>query len=272
MGWRKAATRGNGGPVHASSIALDALRAIDLRARPDFRKTIVFGLVALVALIAGHEVGGVHAMSLRIRLIAYGCALVTAVFGVAASRTAAREVQRVAVARAGDVAGTPLRLFVLLGGYLIAAISVCDLVGLQLRQLLVGGAITGIIIGLAAQPVLGNLFAGVVLLFARPYVPGQQVRVLSGAINGPHVGVIVSAGLLYTMLETSDGPLNIPNSTLLGAAVGPAVQVPDPEHEVPAPPPRAPSFQPPPPAQDGAAMATVIAGAESGEERKHTDT
>src|SRR5258706_15770331 len=110
MGWRKAGTRGNGGPVHASSIALDALRAIDLRARPDFRKTIVFGLVALIALIAGHEVGGVHAMSLRIRLIAYGCALVTAVFGVAASRTAAREVQRIAVARAGDVAGTPLRL------------------------------------------------------------------------------------------------------------------------------------------------------------------
>jgi hypothetical protein len=201
MGWRQAATRRNDGPVHASSVALDALRAIDLRARPDFRKTIVFGLVALVALIAGHEVGGVHAMSLRIRLIAYGCALVTAVFGVAASRTAAREVQRVAVARAGDVAGTPLRLFVLLGGYLIAAISVCDLVGLQLRQLLVGGAITGIVIGLAAQPVLGNLFAGLVLLFARPYVPGQQVRVLSGAINGPHVGVIVSAGLLYTSGE-----------------------------------------------------------------------
>ena len=272
MGWRQAATRRNDGPVHASSVALDALRAIDLRARPDFRKTIVFGLVALVALIAGHEVGGVHAMSLRIRLIAYGCALVTAVFGVAASRTAAREVQRVAVARAGDVAGTPLRLFVLLGGYLIAAISVCDLVGLQLRQLLVGGAITGIVIGLAAQPVLGNLFAGLVLLFARPYVPGQQVRVLSGAINGPHVGVIVSAGLLYTMLETPDGPLNIPNSTLLGAAVGPAVQIPNPEQEVPAPPPRAPSFQPPPPTQDGAAMATVIAGAESGEERKHTDT
>jgi small-conductance mechanosensitive channel len=265
MGQKQAETRRNGGTVHAASVALDALRAIDLRVRPDFRKTIVFGLIALIALIAGHTIGGVHAVSLRIRLIAYGCALVTAVFGVAASRTAAREVQRVAVARAGDVAGTPLRLFVLLVGYLIAAISVCDLVGLQLRQLLVGGAITGIIIGLAAQPVLGNLFAGLVLLFARPYVPGQQVRVLSGAINGPHVGVIISAGLLYTMLETADGPLNIPNSALLGAAVGPAVQVPKSEaaEEVPVPQPGAP------PVQDGAALATVIAGAESGDERKH---
>jgi small-conductance mechanosensitive channel len=92
-------------------------------------------------------------------------------------------VHRITVARAGDVAASPLRLMVLLGGYLIAAISVCDLVGLQLTQLLVGGAITGIIIGLAAQPVLGNLFAGLVLLFARPYLPGQRVRVMSGAIN-----------------------------------------------------------------------------------------
>jgi small-conductance mechanosensitive channel len=270
MGRRQPETRRNGGTVHAATVALDALRAIEIRVRPDFRKTIVFGLIALIALIAGHVIGGVHAGSVRVRLIAYGCALLIAVFGVAASRTAAREVQRVAVARAGDVAGTPLRLFVLLGGYLIAAISVCDLVGLQLRQLLVGGAITGIIIGLAAQPVLGNLFAGLVLLFARPYVPGQQVRVLSGAINGPHVGVIISAGLLYTLLETADGPLNIPNSALLGAAVGPAVQVPKSEaaEEIPVPQPGAPSV-PSPPVQDGAALAAVIAGAESGDERKH---
>src|SRR5207253_8763656 len=123
---------------------------------------------------------------------------------------------------------TPLRLVVLLGGYLIAAISVCDLVGLELRQLLVGGAITGIILGLAAQPVLGNLFAGLVLLFAQAYVPGQRVRVMSGAINGPHVGVVISAGLLYTVLETPDGPLNIPNSSLLASAVGPSPGLPEP--------------------------------------------
>jgi small-conductance mechanosensitive channel len=97
---------------------------------------------------------------------------------------------------------------------------VCDLAGLQLNQLLVGGAITGIILGLAAQPVLSNLFAGLVLLFARIYVRGQRVRVMAGALNGPLYGVIVSAGLLYTVLETDDGPLNIPNSSLLASAVG----------------------------------------------------
>lgn len=262
MSWWATATGRNGGDHHGPG-GRDGLRVIDLRVRPDFRKTIVFGLIALVALVAGHDVGGVHAQSLRVRLIAYGCALVTAVFGVAASRTAAREVHRFAVARAGDVAGTPLRLFVLLGGYLIAVLAVCDLLGVQLRQLLVGGAITGIVVGLAAQPVLGNLFAGLVLLFARPYVPGQQVRVMSGAINGPHVGVIISAGLLYTMLETPDGPLNIPNSALLAAAVGPA------PHDAGVPVVPAQAVPQPPAGQDGAALATVVAGAESGEQRKH---
>jgi small-conductance mechanosensitive channel len=267
--WRRAGT------THPP--VLDPTRLFELRVRPDFRKTVVFGLIALAALIAGHEVGGVHAATLRVRLIAYGCALLVAVFGAAASRTAAREVHRVAVARAGDVAGTPLRLLVLLGGYLIAAISVCDLVGFQLRQLLVGGAITGIILGLAAQPVLSNLFAGLVLLFARPYVPGQRVRVMSGAINGPHVGVIVSAGLLYTMLETADGPLNIPNSSLLAAAVGPAIVPAEAADRPPDQPPDRPTDRPEekdgtPPPQDGAVLATVVASAEAGDERKHADS
>ncbi|HTJ32705.1 MAG TPA: mechanosensitive ion channel family protein [Dactylosporangium sp.] len=262
MVWLRGRRNGDDAATAHHAPSLGALRVMELRVRPDFRKTVVFGAIAFIALVAGHDIGGVHAESLRVRLIAYGCALLTAIFGVAASRTAAREVRRIAVARAGDAAGTPLRLFVLLGGYLIAALAVCDLLGVQLRQVLVGGAITGIVVGLAAQPVLGNLFAGLVLLFARPYVPGQQVRVMSGAINGPHVGVVVSAGLLYTMLETADGPLNIPNSALLAAAVGPAPL--DAAAE-----PGLSDAAGVPPVQDGAALATVVAGAESGEDRKH---
>jgi len=103
--------------------------------------------------------------------------------------------------------------------------------------------------------------------------------VMSGAINGPHVGVIVSAGLLYTVLETADGPLNIPNSSLLAAAVGPAPTKPQPaEDEIADTAPSDTVAL----AQDGAVLATVVAGAESGlngsseigrgSDRKHTDT
>ncbi|MBM2614108.1 mechanosensitive ion channel family protein [Actinoplanes sp. LDG1-06] len=238
---------------------------LEQHVRPDFRKTVVFGLIALVALIVGSQIGNVNSIELRDRLVAYGCALVVAVGGVLASRTAAREVHRVTQARAGDAAATPLRLVVLLGGYLIAVFAVCDLLGVGLEHLLVGGAVTGVILGLAAQPVLSNLFAGLVLMFARPYIPGQQVRVLSGAIGGPHYGTIISAGLLYTVLETSEGPLNIPNSALLASAVGPSDGEPD---DRPADP-----GDPVTPDHDAAALAAATAIAETADDanRKQND-
>ncbi|WP_244875939.1 mechanosensitive ion channel domain-containing protein [Winogradskya consettensis] len=202
---------------------MDSLRLLEQRIRPDFRKAVTFGILALAALIVGSELGEVRD-GLRRGLIAYGCALLTAVFGVVASRTAASEVHRVAAARAGTAAAAMLRLLVQLGGYLIVAFSVFDLIGVGLQHLLVGSAVTGVILGLAAQPVLSNLFAGLVLLFSRPYVTGERVRVMSGALNGPLTGTVISAGLLYTMLETDDGPLNIPNSALMASAVGPAAE------------------------------------------------
>lgn len=96
-----------------------------------------------------------------------------------------------------------------------------DLFALPVEHLLVGGAVTGIILGIAAQQSLGNVFAGIVLLFARPYIPGERIRVRSGSLGGPLDGTVTSVGLLYTTLETDEGAVNIPNGGLLAAAVGP---------------------------------------------------
>jgi len=237
----------------------ESWKLLDQHVRPDFRKTVVFGLIALAALIVGNQVGDIDSARLQDRLIAYGCAVLVAVAGIVATRTAAREVHRITQARAGEVAATPLRLITQLGGYLITIFAVCDLLGVGLQHLLVGGAVTGVVLGLAAQPVLTNLFAGLVLLFARPYLPGQQVRVLSGAIGGPHYGTIIAAGLLYTVLDTAEGPLNIPNSALLAAAVGPSDGEPD---ETPVDP----SDPVPPEHQEAAAIATAAALAETTDE------
>ena len=49
-----------------------------------------------------------------------------------------------------------------------------DLFALPLGNLLIGGAVTGMILGIAAQQSLSNVFAGLVLLFARPYIPGER--------------------------------------------------------------------------------------------------
>lgn len=217
MKWRNKAH--NAGQYTANGL-LAELRSIDPRLLRDFRKATWFGLIALAALVSGYALGGIHATTASHRFATYGCVALMVVCGVLATRAAAQGAQRVAVQHAGDKAGTPLRIMILLVGYLIAAIAFCDLMEVDVAHLLIGGAITGIVVGLAAQPILGNLFAGLVLLLARPYVAGERVRVLSGAINGPHEGVIVSAGLLYTTLQTDQGPLNIPNSALMASALG----------------------------------------------------
>ena len=113
-----------------------------------------------------------------------------------------------------------MRLTTLLLGYLIVLLAMVDLLALPV-QLLAGGTVLAIILGVAAQQVLGNLFAGLVLLFARPYAPGQRIRVYSGALGGPHEGLVTSVGLLYTTVQSTDGDINIPNSGMLASAVGP---------------------------------------------------
>jgi small-conductance mechanosensitive channel len=109
---------------------------------------------------------------------------------------------------------------------------VLDLLALPVHYF-VGGTVVAVVLGVAAQQLLGNLFAGLVLLVARPYRPGEYIRIRSGALGGPHEGTVTVLGLLYTTIRSTEGDINIPNSALLGAAVGP-VPRPDTADESPA--------------------------------------
>ena len=93
--------------------------------------------------------------------------------------------------------------------------------GLQPQTLAVGGAVTAVILGLAAQQTLGNLIAGTVLLSARPFRVGDRVRLLGGAVGGPLEGVVSSLGLLYTTLAQGDETVLIPNNVMVGLAITP---------------------------------------------------
>ena len=75
--------------------------------------------------------------------------------------------------RIGAPAATILRFIATTVGYLLIVFGLLALLNVNPASLLVGGALIGAIIGLAAQQTLGNYFAGLVLLLARPYVPGN---------------------------------------------------------------------------------------------------
>lgn len=93
--------------------------------------------------------------------------------------------------------------------------------GLDPATLAVGGAITAVVIGLAAQQTLGNLIAGMVLIAARPFRVGDRVRLQAGAVAGQIEGVVGQLGLLYTTFAQGQDSVMVPNNVVLSAAVVP---------------------------------------------------
>ena len=89
------------------------------------------------------------------------------------------------------------------------------------------------LLGIAGQQSMANLFAGIVLLVSRPFNVGERIRVRSGAMGGVMEGTVTEIGLTYVRLDTGDGVLALPNSQVLAAAVGP-VPASGPEHQGPA--------------------------------------
>ena len=95
-----------------------------------------------------------------------------------------------------------------------------NIAGVSAQVVAVGGAFTAVIVGLAAQPILGNLFAGLVLLSAQPFHLGDRIRLYAGAI-GTQEGTVSSLGLLYTSLSRGANRIMIPNNMVLAAVVVP---------------------------------------------------
>ena len=103
----------------------------------------------------------------------------------------------------------------------IALLAALRIVGLELGTLAVGGAFGAVIVGLAAQQTLGNLFAGLILLSARPFRVGERVRLKGGNIGGEIEGDVSSLGLLYTVFASGEDSIMVPNNVVLNVAVIP---------------------------------------------------
>ena len=81
--------------------------------------------------------------------------------------------------------------------------------GKDLSGLLTALGVGSIVIGLALQDTLGNVFAGVSILFERPYVEGDWIR------YGEHLGQVVEINWRSTRLETHFGDtIIVPNGEM----------------------------------------------------------
>jgi small conductance mechanosensitive channel len=129
--------------------------------------------------------------------------------------------RRLATGTAGTV-DFLLRLFTML----VTVVAALRIAGLTPQTLALGGALTAVIVGLAAQQTIGNMFAGIVLLTSHPFRVGERVRLQGGPLAGTLEGTVSSLGLLYTTFSSGADPIMVPNAVVLNVAVVPLREPP----------------------------------------------
>jgi small-conductance mechanosensitive channel len=150
----------------------------------------------------------------------YGLVLLAAAIAVYAVRIFTQAVGKklreyLGLARARSA--TTLLSFVL---YCLIFLLAVTAAGFDISGFLVGGALTGVIIGIAGQTSLSNLIAGLVILFVRPYTAGMDVTVRTGSFGGTeYSGRVWDVSLFYTTLHSADQEIRIPNSSMVVAVV-----------------------------------------------------
>ncbi|MGH2752231.1 MAG: mechanosensitive ion channel domain-containing protein [Actinomycetota bacterium] len=191
-------------------------------ARPHLRRAAVYTAAAIAGLVLASlslDAGGFE------EALPYLGALIFALAGIAAVRAVARAARMLSSHRVGDTRGTALGLLIQVFGYFVVVLTVLGLIGADISGLLLGGAITGVVLGIAAQQTLANFFAGLVLISVRPMEIGQRVVLRSGPLAGEYEGVVTDLGMFYVDMVTDQGPVKLPNAGVLAAAIGPGARL-----------------------------------------------
>ena len=158
-------------------------------------------------------------------LLSYGAAIAFCLLASAVIIAVSNKARGALQESIGSAHAAVIRFTIVLVGGLATIVITLQLLDIPITQLIVGGALTGVLVGIAAQQSLSNVFAGIVLLMARPFRVGDQIGIRSGALGGLIEGFVTEVSITYVMLDTGNGAVHVPNSQVLAAAVGPAGSV-----------------------------------------------
>jgi small-conductance mechanosensitive channel len=122
-------------------------------------------------------------------------------------------------------------------GYIGLAFVALGLVGVTGTELLAGGTFTGLVLGLASQQTLSNVFAGLMILTSRPFLVGNRITVSTwqwgfelpsyppkyfsdNLLIPGYTGVVEDIRLNYTTIRLDEGiRVKVPNSIVIQASV-----------------------------------------------------
>ncbi len=103
-----------------------------------------------------------------------------------------------------NILGWTLAVYLIIAGIFRPSVS----------ALMAAGASIGLAIGFASQDILKNIFAGIIILFDRPFVLGDKISIHD------HYGEVIGIGLRSTRIVTpDDSVVSIPNAEIMTNAV-----------------------------------------------------
>jgi small-conductance mechanosensitive channel len=152
--------------------------------------------------------------------------------GYVGTRVITTLIGKIATPAVGATRGKGLvNFFEIVAGILIV-LAIAAIFQFSLTGFLVVSGFTGIVLGLAAQQVLGNIFAGIAMVFAKPFELGDRVTLINSSYsiisptydhesmwNG-YTGVVKDIGIFYTKIQLDDGtPSIFPNAVVVGSLV-----------------------------------------------------
>jgi len=193
-------------------------------------------ILALVLAIAAAITSGwahhdfVHyfdAIAVPSQIIAAGTAAAFCAFASIATYGLSGKARSVLERRTGPSHAAVVRYALLLIGGFTTLVITLLLFSVPVGQLVLGGALTSVFVGIAAQQALSNVFAGIVLLLAHPFRVGDTIRLRAGAISGTLDGTVTEIGITYVRLDSGGSIMSVPNSQVLNAIVGPVPPEPE---------------------------------------------
>ena len=114
--------------------------------------------------------------------------------------------------------GATVLFWLILGFGLITGFGT---MGVDVGALVAGLGLTGFALGFALRDAVSNVVAGVMVLFYRPFLPGDRIEVAGMA------GRVITTNLRYTILQGEGKRFLIPNQTLFNNALT-VIAPPDP--------------------------------------------
>ncbi len=188
---------------------------------------IVASVAALIFYFLASEFGFLPDSSVKYLYIAVG-----AVGGYLVIRIVSRIIAKYGESQLKTANSSALKNLFQVIAVLALLLAVMFALGINITSALVGAGFLGIVLGLAAQLVLSNVFAGFALLSSKQFEVGDRITVNVGQygflaqsyihddlIPG-YTGVVVDIGLSHTKLLGDDNvPVSYPNSALIQAMI-----------------------------------------------------